>query len=380
MDKKTSPFLEVLTVFTRLGFTAFGGPAAHIALFRQEVVQRRQWVTDAEFLDLLAATNLIPGPNSTEMAIHLGYRRAGWAGMLVGGLGFTVPATLIVFIFAWLYTTYGSTPQAAWLLYGIKPVMIAVILQALWVFGKKTFQSIPIFFIGAGALVLYFLEVNELFLLFLGGLACMLWKNRSRLKTLRPTKTFMLAPLAVGAASAAVPFDPALLFFTFLKIGSILYGSGYVLVAFLRTDFVSSLGWLTEQQLLDAIAVGQVTPGPLFTSATFIGYLLDGIPGGLLATAGIFLPSYVFVALSSPLIPRLRGSAFASSFLDGVIAASLGLMAAVSIQLGIAALVDPLAVAVGVVSLIVLFRFSPNATWLIAAGALVGLIRSLLGF
>jgi chromate transporter len=282
---------------------------------------------------------------------------------------------LIVMAFSWAYVRYGSTPQAGWLLYGIKPVMIAVILQALWLLGRKAVKNPLTGLIAAGGVVLYFLGANEVLLIFAGGLILMVLENLSRLKDVRLKRPLLLLPLLPGlGAAAAVPFNLSTLFLVFLKIGAILYGSGYVLVAFLRADFVQRLGWLTEKQLIDAIAVGQVTPGPLFTSATFIGYILGGMPAALLATLGIFLPSYLFVAVSNPIIPKLRGSPWASSMLDGVIAASMGLMAATSWQLGVAAMIDPVTIATAAISLALLLRFQVNATWLIAGGALVGLI------
>ena len=366
--------LEVTLAFLKLGATAFGGPAAHIGMFRQEFVQRRQWLTDEQFLDLLGATNLIPGPNSTEMAIHIGFLRAGWPGLVAGGLAFTLPAMLIVLALSWAYVRFGATPQAAWLLYGIKPVMIAIILQALWELGRKAVKGWATAALGLAAIGLYFLGVNEVLLIFAGGLALMLARNWPRLKNFRRGALPLAIPLLPALGTAAVPFSLSSLFLVFLKIGAILYGSGYVLVAFLRADFIERLGWLTEQQLIDAIAVGQVTPGPLFTSATFIGYLLGGTPAALLATLGIFLPSFVFVAISNPIIPRLRRSPWAGSLLDGVIVASLGLMAAVTWHLGLASLVDPLTIFIAMVSLGLLLRFKLNATWLIAAGALVGLL------
>lgn len=369
------PALEVLTAFLKLGFTAFGGPAAHIGMFRDEFVRRRKWLTDEAFLDLLGATNLIPGPNSTEMAIHIGLLRAGWLGFIAGGLGFILPAMFIVLAFAWLYVEYGSTPQASWLLYGVKPVMIAVILQALWELGRKAIKDKLTAFIGAGCAALYFLGVNEILLLFAGGVIVMLIRNRMRL---RGAGWAAFLPLLPTGLPAPVSFGMSTLFLVFLKIGAILYGSGYVLAAFLRADFVERLGWLTEQQLIDAIAVGQITPGPLFTSATFIGYLLGGVPAALIATLGIFLPSFVFVAMSSPIIPRLRASPWAGALLDGVIAASLGLMAAVAFQLGRVSFIDLPAIAIFGMSTFLLFQFRTNSTWLIFGGALAGFLTSLL--
>ena len=367
---------EVAALFLKLGFTAFGGPAAHIALMHDEVVLRRKWLTDEQFLDLLGATNLIPGPNSTEMAIHIGYVRAGWRGLLLGGICFIAPAALIVLALAWLYVRFGTTPQAEWLLYGIKPVVIAIIVQALWTLGSKALKNITLILIGAIAFTLYFLGLNEIALLFAGGIVFMIIANAQRLGDVKPA---ILLPLGGTALTQlATPFSFPILFLTFLKIGSVLYGSGYVLLAFLRADFVLRMGWLTDQQLLDAVAIGQVTPGPLFTTATFIGYLLGSTPGALLATLGIFLPSFVFVAISNPLIPRIRDSAWASSLLDGVNASALGLMAAVTVQLAASSLVDVFTVVAAIVSLALLLRFKINSTWLIAGGAIAGYIFSLL--
>lgn len=375
MGSVMSPLAEVAALFLRLGFTAFGGPAAHIALMHDEVVVRRKWLTDEQFLDLLGATNLIPGPNSTEMAIHIGYVRAGWAGLLLGGICFITPAMLIVLLLAWLYVQFGTTPQAGWLLYGIKPVVIAIIAQAIWTLGGKALRTSSLILIGIGVLVLYFLGGNEILLLFGAALIYMLLSNLQRLR--RPNVA-VLFPLSVMTLSqATLPFRLSILFLTFLKIGSVLYGSGYVLLAFLRADFVLRLGWLTDQQLLDAVAIGQVTPGPVFTAATFIGYLLGGTSGALLATLGIFLPSFIFVAISNPLIPKIRNSAWAGSLLDGVNASALGLMAAVTFQLARSSLTDLYTVVIAMISLILLLRYKINSTWLIAGGAVAGFMASL---
>jgi chromate transporter len=367
---------ETATLFLKLGFTAFGGPAAHIAMMHDETVKRRKWLSDREFLDLVGATNLIPGPNSTEMAIHIGFLRAGWPGLIVGGLCFIVPAMLIVLSLAWVYVQFGSTPQAEWLLYGVKPVVIAIIIQALWTLGQKGVKDSLSAAAAVFVIALYFMGVNEIALLFTAGFLVMLAANYERLRT-KHLATFLIPTSSIGVASVAfTPFSLPLLFFTFLKIGSVLYGSGYVLLAFLRADFVVRFGWLTDRQLLDAIAIGQVTPGPVFTTATFIGYVIGGMPGALLATLGIFLPSFIFVAVSSPLIPRLRKSDWMSGFLDGVNAAALGLMGAVAWQLGRASLIDPVTILIALVSFILLIRFSINSTWLIASGALAGLLYS----
>lgn len=372
-------FQEIAALFLKLGTIAFGGPAAHIALMHEEVVKKRKWVSEQHFLDLLGATNLIPGPNSTEMAIHLGFVRGGWWGLILAGVCFILPAMLIVLGFAWAYLQFGSSPQVGWLLYGVKPVIMAVIGQALWSLAKTAVKSVPLALLGGAALGLYFFGYNEIALLFVGGVSGMLISNLQRLK--RPSLGGILSAPATllgvaGVAQASSsPFSLPLLFFTFLKIGSVLYGSGYVLLAFLRADFVLRLGWLTDQQLIDAVAVGQVTPGPVFTTATFIGYLLGGLPGAILATVGIFLPAFVFVALSNPWIPRLRSSAWVSGFLDGVNVASLGLMAAVTWQLGRAALFGLPTVLLALLSLVLLVRFKVNSTWLILGGGLFGWIR-----
>jgi chromate transporter len=367
---------EVAALFLKLGFTAFGGPAAHIAIMHDEVVQRRKRLSDEQFLDLLGATNLIPGPNSTEMAIHIGYVRAGWRGLLLAGFCFIAPAVLIVLGLARLYVRFGTTLQAGWLLYGIKPVVIAIIVQALWTLGTKALKNKALALIGVVALGLYFLGINEIVLLFAGGVVFTAFANIQRFREIRPGILLPLGSFALGQAS--VVFSLPMLFLTFLKIGAVLYGSGYVLLAFLRADFVLRLGWLTDQQLLDAVAIGQITPGPLFTAATFIGYLLGGVPGSLLATVGIFLPSFVFVAISNPLIPKIRNSTWASSLLDGVNASALGLMAAVTFQLGASSLKDVFTVLIAVTALILLLRYKVNSTWLIAGGALAGIVISLL--
>jgi chromate transporter len=367
---------EIAALFLRLGVTAFGGPAAHIAIMHNEVVTRRKWFTDQEFLDLVSATNLIPGPNSTEMAIHIGYRRAGWAGLIVGGFCFVMPAVMIVLVLAALYVQYGTVPQIEWLLYGIKPVVIAIIVQALWNLGRKAIHGALTALVAAAVVVLYFLGVNEIALLFAGGLTIMFVAKAQRLRGKIAGVVFPLGSVA-ALVQASQQFSLPLLFFIFLKIGAVLYGSGYVLLAFLRTDLVVRYGWLTDQQLLDAIAIGQVTPGPLFTTATFIGYMLGGTSGAILATAGIFLPSFVFVALSSPFIPRLRRSAWFGALLDGVNVASLGLMAAVTWQIGQASLVDMLTVLMTLAALILLQRYKLNSTWLIIGGALIGLLKFL---
>jgi chromate transporter len=374
---------EVFTLFLKLGIIGFGGPAAHIALMREEVVRRRRWITDERFLDLLGMTNLIPGPNSTEMAIHLGYLRAGWAGLVVGGACFILPAMVSVLAFAWAYVHYGARPEVGWLLYGIKPVIIAVVLQAVWSLVRTAVKGPLEGVVGVGVVLLYVLGANEIALLFGGGLALMLLREgRHRLTAAAMAPlTLALGVPGTAAAQAAVGGAAAsltTLFLTFLKIGAVLYGSGYVLLAFLRNDFVVRLGWLTEGQLLDAVAVGQFTPGPVFTTATFVGYLVASWPGALLATLGIFLPSFVFVALSHPLIPKIRGRRITGALLDGVNVAALGLMLAVTWELGRAAIVDGVTVVLALAAALLLIRYKVNSAWLVIGGGAVGITWRLL--
>ncbi len=371
---------EVARLFLKLGFTAFGGPAAHIALMHAEVVKRRQWVDEQHFLDLLGAANMLPGPSSTELAIYLGFQRAGWWGLVLGGVCFILPAMGLVLALAWAYVRFGAAPQAGRLFYGLQPVVIAVIAQALWGLAPKAVKGPLTGLIGLAAVGLYLAGVNVLAVLVAGGLAVVLVEVVRRARTGRLGVGWLPwaggLPLA-GLPLAAAPFSLPLLFLTFLKIGAVLYGSGYVLLAFLRADFVTGLGWLTDKQLVEAVAVGQITPGPVFTTATFIGYLLGGVPGALVATLGIFLPSFIFIALSQPLIPRLRQSAWTGLALDGVNVAALGLMAGVTLQLAQTALVDPLTVALALLSLVLLVRFRVNSTWLILGGAAAGLATML---
>lgn len=375
--------LELAGLFLRLGTTAFGGPAAHIAMMEDEVVRRRQWLTRDEFLDLLGATHLIPGPNSTEMAIHIGRRQAGWAGLLVAGACFILPAAVLVTVIAWSYVEFGSLPKAEGLLYGIKPAIIAVVLQALWGLGRTALKASSLALLAAVAAAASLLGGHELVILF--GAGFLVAMGRSFFVRKPPVGTApLLAVVPVMPWAAAVPGITAApaglgsMFLFFLKVGSVLFGSGYVLLAFLRADLVERWHWLTEGQLLDAIAVGQLTPGPVFTTATFIGYVLAGLPGASLATLGIFLPAFFFVAISGPLVPRLRRSPFARAFLDGVNAASLALMAAVTLQLARAALTDWLTIGLGLVSAVLLFRYRVNSAWLVLGGALVGLASTLI--
>ena len=371
---------EVAALFLKLGFVAFGGPAAHIALMRDEVVTRRRWVTEQQFLDLLGASNLVPGPTSTELAIYLGYARAGWRGLVLAGTLFILPAALISLALAWIYVRYGSTPEAVWLLYGIKPVIIAVVVQAIWALARTAVKGWLLAAIGALVLGLYAAGVNEIVLLLGAGVLVMAARNAGRLRQ-RPRALALVPMLGAPALSTAgaAAVDPVSLFFVFLKIGAVLYGSGYVLLAFLRNDFVVRLGWLTDQQLIDAVAVGQLTPGPVFTTATFIGYIVAGTSGAALSTVAIFLPSFVFVAIVYPLVPRLRGSAWMSAFLDGVNVAAIGLMLAVTWQLGRSAVVDGPSAALALVATILLLRWRINSVWLIAGAGVIGTVIRWLG-
>ncbi|HVA84550.1 MAG TPA: chromate efflux transporter [Candidatus Binataceae bacterium] len=375
---------EIAVSFLRLGTTAFGGPAAHIAMMEEEFVRRRGWLSHAEFLDMLGATNLIPGPNSTEMAIHIGHQRAGWKGLVVGGVCFIVPAMLIVTAAAWAYVRLGSLPQFQAIMYGIKPVIVAVVLQALWRLAPTAAKSIFLALVGAIAVAAAMLGVSPLMIIFVAGAVAAAsarigWGRRpAAAAAIAAPRWPGIVPMlkSAGAAAALAPFSLLGLFLFFLKVGAVLYGSGYVLLAFLQTDLVDRLHWITQSQLLDAVAVGQVTPGPVFTTATFIGYLLGGTTGAVVATIAIFLPGFIFVAASRPLIPRIRRSTITGAFLDGVNVGALALLAAVTLQLGRAALVDVTTAAVAAVSAPLLIYSRVNSAWLILVAGLAGLIAT----
>jgi chromate transporter len=362
-------------VFGVLGIIGFGGPAAHVALMRREVVDRRRWFSAERFADLLGITNLLPGPNSTELAMHIGLDRAGRVGLLVAGIAFILPAAVIVGALAAAYLAAGSSPAGVSLLYGVKPVIIAIVAVAILQLGRTALRGPLRVVICLAAAILAFAGVNELLLLAGGATAMALgrglagggaWLARSAL------------PLtAAGAGLAATAVSLPLLFATFLKIGATLYGSGYVLLAFLRADFVDRLGWITDRQLLDAVAIGQVTPGPLFTTATFVGYIVAGPAGAVIATIGIFLPAFVLVALVGGLAARMRERPLTAALLDGVTAAALGLMAAVSLELGGAAIVDPLTLGLALGGATLLLYRVPSV-WIVIAGALIGLARGVL--
>ncbi|MEH2353772.1 chromate efflux transporter [Nostoc sp.] len=394
---------ELASLFFKLGVIGFGGPVAHIAMIEDEVVKHRQWLTREHFLDLLGATNLIPGPNSTEMAIHIGYIYAGWLGLIVSGVCFVLPAVLITGGFAWVYVAYGTLPQIAPLLYGIKPAVLAIIINALWGLAKKAVKTRQLLAIAfAVALLTLLLKLNEVIALLIGGLLGMVWLHSGDKHDKPGDKAnFLIASLSTGAtlkasavlatsiATASTVTNVSLwqLGWFFLKVGSVLFGGGYLLVAFLQGGLVQEYGWLTQQQLLDAIAIGQFTPGPVLSTATFIGYVIAGIPGAIVATIGIFLPSFVFVAALNPLIPRLRASSWTKAFLDAVNVSAVALMVVTTLQLGAATLtlpqapfVDFLGLAIAIVSAILAIRFRINAAWLVFGSAFIGWGASLLGY
>jgi chromate transporter len=370
---------ELARLFTRLGATAFGGPAAHIALMRLELVQRRGWLSDQEFVDLVGAANMIPGPNSTEVAIHVGYARAGWRGLLTAGVCFITPSTLMVGVLGWIYVRYGSLPDVRGVLYGVTPVVVAIIAQALWTFGHTTVTSAWLACVGLAALTAAAAGIHELVVLAGGAIAGLVsWivsSRESRTSTAHRLRAIAWLPALAAApvaAAASTPVTLTTLFAVFFKTGALLFGSGYVLLAFLRRDLIERLGWLTNQQLLDAVAVAQVTPGPLFTTATFVGYVLAGVPGAALATIAIFLPAFVYVAVSAPWIPRLRRSPLARAILDGVNVGAVAVMAVVSWQIARTAVRDPTTIAILFVAAVVLLRTRVNSVWLILGGGLVG--------
>ena len=376
---------ELAGLFLKLGTIAFGGPAAHITMMEDEVVKRRGWITRGYFLDLVGVTNLIPGPNSTEMAIQIGFTRARLPGLAVAGLCFILPATLITLAFAWAYARLGALPQAGALLYGVKPAVLAVILSGVWRLGltaaKKPFPAV----VGVVVAALSLAGLNEVLLILASGavgLAAAAWRTRGRgvagaaaaLLALKSAAApgSAAAAVAAPAIAGAAPVTLTALGLFFLKVGSVLFGTGYVLVAFLEGGLVHQLRWLTQQQLLDAIAIGQFTPGPVLSTATFIGYLLAAIPGALVATVAIFLPSFVFVGIINPWVPRLRRSPAAAGFLDAVNAGSVGLMAAVLITLGRDVLVDLPAWGIGIAAGGAIFSFRVAAPWVMLGGAVVG--------
>jgi chromate transporter len=384
-ERSDRPLRDVVSVMAKLGFIAFGGPAVHVAMLRDETVRRRHWISDADFLDLFGAVSVLPGPSSTQLAIALSRRRAGWRGLVIGGICFIAPAVAIVLTLAWLYVQYGTTPTGIAVLYGVGPVVVAVVAIALRDLAKTAFKRRWLAILAAGAVAAYFAGINILLTLLLAGLISSLVTNRRRLP-LTPSVVvpffamLSLAPIGIARSSRQAMNDPTLaeIFGEFLKLGTIVFGSGYVLLAFLRTDLVQHFGWLTDQQVLDAVSVGQVTPGPVFTTATFIGYLLAGVPGALLATVGIFIPSFFMVAVVERVVPRLRRSPWTGAALDGIAAAALGLMAGVTIDLGRAAINGWYTAVLAVAALAVLVKWRPNAAWIVLGGAVFGVVHQLL--
>jgi chromate transporter len=369
---------ELAIVFAKLGAIAFGGPAAHIAQIESEVVQRRGWLSREKLLDLLSISNLIPGPNSTELVIHVGLEQAGWQGAIVAGASFIIPAMLLVWGLAIAYVQYQTIPAVGWLLYGVKPVIIAIIAQALWKLGRAALKNMPTWSAGLLVLALYFLKINEIALMLGAGIIVSLVNNLLSSKNPKALSIFLFPfsffpfPL-IAATTATYPKTWTAVFLSFLKIGSVLYGGGYVLLAFVQQEFVDRTHWLTSQQLLDAVAIGQFTPGPLFTTATFIGYLVAGNVGAIAGTIGIFLPAFILVPLINPFVAKLRKSPWTAGFLDGVNAASIGLMAAVAWELGQSTLIDIWTIIIEIASLVVLLKFPKvNSAWLVIAGSAIG--------
>ena len=365
---------ELVIVFGTLGVIGFGGPAAHIALMRREVVERRRWLTDVQLVDMIGITSLVPGPNSTELAMLVGRMRAGAAGLAVAGLAFIVPAAGIVLALSWAYVLYGETPTGEALLYGIKPVVVAIVAVALVAFARTTLTGPLRIGVAAAVALLWVAGLNELVLLAAGAVTVAV----ARLGT-GHRWTLIGLVLPVTGATAAISVNLLTLAAVFLKAGALLYGSGYVLLALLRGDLVERLGWLTDAQLLDAVAIGQVTPGPLFTAATFIGYVLAGVPGAVVATIAIFLPAFVFIAIIGPIADRVRDRPVTAALLDGVNAAAIGLMAAVSVQLGASAIRDPLTVMLALGAAVVLWWGRVPSVLLVALGAVAGLGASAAG-
>ena len=373
MDRNNSDerrLREIAWAFLRLGFVAFGGALAHIALMEDEFVRRRAWLSREEFVDRVGAVNLLPGPTSTEMVIYLGQLRGGFPGLLIAGTAFILPSALMLFAMAWIYVRFGAMPQITGLLWGVKPVVVVLVAQAVWSLGKTVLKSRELMVLAAIVLGLAAMHVSTLALLVGTGVA---WIVANRFGQARGA----VAISVVGGSAVTATITTTGVFMYFLKIGALLFGSGYVLLAVLREDLVTRLHWLSETQLLDAIAVSQATPGPFFTVATFVGYLLSGWRGAVLATIGMFVPAFTYVAVTARVLPRLRKSPIAGTFLDGVNVAAVALMAFVGFQFAREALVAPLAVAIGLISALLVFRYRVNSAWVILGGAVCGLIGKL---
>ena len=377
---------ELASLFLKLGVVSFGGPAAHIALMEAEVVRKRQWLTHQQFLDMLGAANLIPGPTSTETAINVGFVRAGWSGLWVAGASFIVPAALITGAFAWAYVRFGSLPQAAAVLNGIKPAVVAVIAIAIWRLGKTAVKDTTLGVLGVLALAAFFLNLNPILVLFGGGaLGMLVRQSANRVQATsgllpalsrRPLSRVLSAAAAATSIAGTALGRPSAwrIFLFFLKVGAVLYGGGYVLLAFLEQGLVQQHAWLTRQQLLDAIAIGQFTPGPVLSTATFIGYILGGVPGAAVATVGIFLPSFFYIALLAPVLFRLRQSPWIAAFLDSVNVCAVALMAGVTFRLGADALRSWSLWVIAILSLFVLLRWKISPAWVVLSGGVAGLL------
>ena len=376
MEQKT-PLLEIAREFLRLGFVAYGGPAAHIAMMEERFVRRRAWVTRERFVDLVGAVNLLPGPSSTELAIYLGEIRGGVPGLIVAGVCFILPAAVLVGALAWAYLRFGAVPQVAGLLFGIKPVVVALIAQAVWNLARTALKSTALAILAVCVVAFAAWGVHALLLLVGAGI---LWMADREGRELAKTRVAIFGFVGAGGAGAGSAIGAISVFFYFLKIGAVLFGSGYVLLAVLRGDLVAKLHWLSDAQLLDAIAVSQATPGPFFTVATFIGYLLAGWRGAALATLGMFLPAFVYVGITARFLPRLRKSPVASAFLDGVNAAAVALMAYLGWQFARASLTNVPAVVLAVVSAVLVFYYKVNSAWLVLGGAVAGILLHVLHF
>ncbi|MDZ7615030.1 MAG: chromate efflux transporter [Flavobacteriaceae bacterium] len=375
--KTDSELKEIMQLFLKLGFTAFGGPAAHIAMMRDEVVVKRKWLTEQHFLDLIGAVNLIPGPNSTEMTMHIGHERGGWKGLVIAGICFILPAVLITGIFAWFYKVYGQLPEVQPFIYGIKPAIIAIILAAVFPLAKRSFKSTELALLGLAVLILSLLQINEIWLMFGAGFIAIFLAG-IRNKTGKQTNGFFPIAFLPLTGLTAVSVSNMSLFLIFLKVGSILYGSGYVLFAFLDTELVST-GLINRQQLIDAIAVGQFTPGPVFSSVTFIGYQINGWQGAVVATVGIFLPSFLFVALLNPFVKKMRNSKLFSVFLDAVNVAAVAIIISVCYEMGKDSINDWRTVLIAVISLGLTFGLRKiNSAFIVLGGALLGYLLSLI--
>ena len=371
---------EIVLAFLRLGFLAFGGPAAHIAMMEQEFVRRRKWLSREDFVDRVGAVSLLPGPSSTELAIYLGELRGGPAGLLIAGCSFILPAAVLVGALAWAYQRFGSAPQIGAVLFGVKPVVVALIAQAVWSLGRVAVKSKELAFLGAVVLGLAALHVSAIALLIATGVAWIVAERFAGKTGVAKTAGGFLAQGGVaGATGVSVPTLTGV-FLYFFKVGAVLFGSGYVLLALLRADLVERLHWLTENQLLDAIALSQGTPGPFFTVATFVGYVIAGWKGAALATAGMFLPAFAFVAVTARYLPRLRNSPVASAFLDGVNIAAVALMAFVGWQFARETLRNVPAVVIGAIAALLVMRFRVNSAWAVLGGALAGILMRLLHF